>query len=130
MADLNYIVDQLSELTLPEAGQLAEMVAERWGVNIFLTQKSAPLTVNPVALEIPAVQKTEFDLVLLGCGPKKIEVIKEVRSITGLGLKEAKDFVESAGAGSPRTIKESLNEGEAKAFLKRLLDAGATAELQ
>ena len=107
-ADLNAIVDQLSSLTVMQAAELAKLLEEKWGVSA-----AAPVAVAaaaPGAAAAPAEEKTEFDVILLSSGDKKIQVIKEVRAITGLGLKEAKDLVE----GAPKPVKEGVVEGRGR----------------
>jgi len=123
MADLNAIFEQLSALTVIEAADLAKMLEEKWGVSAA----AAVAVAGPAAAAAPAVEeKTEFDVILTGDGGKKINVIKEVRAITGLGLTEAKTLVESA----PKAIKEGINKAEAEKLKKQLEDAGATVELK
>ncbi len=123
MADLNAIVDQLSALTVLEAADLAKMLEEKWGVSAA----AAVAVAGPAAAAAPAVEeKTEFDVVLTGDGGKKINVIKEVRAITGLGLTEAKTLVESA----PKAVKEGVSKADAEKFKKQLEEAGATVELK
>jgi large subunit ribosomal protein L7/L12 len=123
MADLNAIVDQLSSLTVLEAADLAKMLEEKWGVSAA----AAVAVAGPAAAPVAAVEeKTEFDVVLTGDGGKKINVIKEVRAITGLGLTEAKTLVESA----PKAIKEGINKAEAEKIKAQLEAAGATVELK
>jgi len=123
MADLEKIVDQLSGLTVLEAAELAKMLEEKWGVSA-----AAPVAMMAAAAgEAAAVEeKTEFNVVLALIGAQKINVIKEVRAITGLGLKEAKDLVESA----PKAVKEGVSKDEAEKFKKQLEAAGATVELK
>ncbi|MGD0532115.1 MAG: 50S ribosomal protein L7/L12 [Methyloceanibacter sp.] len=123
MADLQKIVDQLSGLTVLEAAELAKMLEEKWGVSA-----AAPVAMMAAAAgEAAAVEeKTEFNVVLASIGAQKINVIKEVRAITGLGLKEAKDLVESA----PKAVKEGVSKDEAEKFKKQLEAAGATVELK
>jgi large subunit ribosomal protein L7/L12 len=123
MADLNSIVEQLSALTVLEAADLAKMLEEKWGVSA-----AAAVTVaGPAAAAAPAVEeKTEFDVILTGDGGKKINVIKEVRAITGLGLTEAKTLVESA----PKAIKEGVNKAEAEKLKAQIEAAGGTVELK
>ncbi|MGC1178476.1 MAG: 50S ribosomal protein L7/L12 [Methyloceanibacter sp.] len=123
MADLQKIVDQLSGLTVLEAAELAKMLEEKWGVSA-----AAPVAMMAAAAgEAAAVEeKTEFNVVLALIGAQKINVIKEVRAITGLGLKEAKDLVESA----PKAVKEGVSKDEAEKFKKQLEAAGATVELK
>ena len=123
MADLNAIVEQLSALTVLEAADLAKMLEEKWGVSAA----AAVAVAGPAAAAAPATEeKTEFDVILTGDGGKKINVIKEVRAITGLGLTEAKTLVESA----PKAIKEGVNKAEADKLKKQLEEAGATVELK
>ena len=126
MADLAKIVDDLSSLTVLEAAELSKLLEEKWGVSA-----AAPVAVAAVAGadggEAAAVEeKDEFDVVLAAIGDKKIEVIKEVRAITGLGLKEAKDLVESA----PKAVKEGVSKGEAEEIQKKLEKAGAKVEFK
>jgi len=124
MADLAKIVDDLSGLTVLEAAELSKMLEEKWGVSA-----AAPVAVAAAAgaAAAPAAEEqTEFDVVLAKFGDKKIEVIKEVRAITGLGLKEAKDLVE----GAPKTVKEAASKDEAEEIKKKLEGAGATVELK
>ncbi|OYU14060.1 MAG: 50S ribosomal protein L7/L12 [Alphaproteobacteria bacterium PA4] len=124
MADLNALVDQLSSLTVLEAADLAKMLEEKWGVSAA----AAVAVAGPAAAAAApaAEEKTEFDVVLTGDGGKKINVIKEVRAITGLGLTEAKTLVESA----PKAIKEGVSKADAEKFKKQLEEAGATVELK
>ena len=122
MADLQKIVDDLSGLTVLEAAELAKLLEEKWGVSAA----AAVAVAGPAAAAAaPAEEKTEFTVMLAAAGDKKIEVIKEVRAITGLGLKEAKDLVE----GAPKTLKEGVNKAEAEEFKKKLEDAGAKVAL-
>ena len=123
MADLSKIVDDLSSLTVLEAAELSKMLEEKWGVSA-----AAPVAVAaaPGAAAAPVEEKTEFDVVLNAAGDKKINVIKEVRAITGLGLKEAKDLVEAA----PKTVKEAASKAEAEELKKKLEAAGANVELK
>jgi large subunit ribosomal protein L7/L12 len=125
MADLNKIVDDLSSLTVLEAADLAKLLEEKWGVSAAAAVAVAgPAAGGPAA---PAAEeKTEFDVILTGDGGKKINVIKEVRAITGLGLTEAKTLVESA----PKAVKEGVNKDEAEKVKKQLEEAGATVELK
>ena len=123
MADLNAIVEQLSALTVLEAADLAKMLEEKWGVSAA----AAVAVAGPAAAAAPAAEeKTEFDVILTGDGGKKINVIKEVRAITGLGLTEAKTLVESA----PKAIKEGVSKDEAEKVKKQLEEAGATVEVK
>ncbi|MDR6126912.1 large subunit ribosomal protein L7/L12 [Sphingomonas sp. SORGH_AS802] len=124
MADLNALVDQLSELTVLEAAELSKMLEEKWGVSAAAAVAAAPAAGGAAA---PAAEeKTEFDVILTGDGGKKINVIKEVRAITGLGLTEAKALVE----GAPKPVKEGINKDEAEKLKKQLEEAGATVELK
>src|SRR5918997_3175315 len=125
MADINALVDQLSELTVLEAADLAKALEEKWGVSAAAAVAVAgPAAGGPAA---PAEEeKTEFDVILTGDGGKKINVIKEVRAITGLGLGEAKALVE----GAPKPIKEGVNKDEAEKIKKQIEDAGGTVELK
>ncbi|WP_310498848.1 50S ribosomal protein L7/L12 [Sandarakinorhabdus sp.] len=123
MADLNAIVEQLSALTVLEAADLAKMLEEKWGVSAA----AAVAVAGPAAAAAPAVEeKTEFDVILTGDGGKKINVIKEVRAITGLGLTEAKTLVESA----PKAIKEGISKADAEKIKAQLEAAGGTVELK
>lgn len=123
MADLAKIVDELSALTVLEAAELSKLLEEKWGVSA-----AAPVAVAaaPAAAGAAAEEKTEFDVILAKSGDKKINVIKEVRAITGLGLKEAKDLVE----GAPKTLKEGVNKDEAEKIKKTLEEQGATVEFK
>ena len=124
MADLNKIVDDLSALTVLEAAELAKLLEEKWGVS---AAAAVAVAAGPGAAAAPAAEeKTEFDVILTGDGGKKINVIKEVRAITGLGLTEAKTLVESA----PKAVKEGVSKDEAEKVKKQLEDAGATVELK
>jgi large subunit ribosomal protein L7/L12 len=123
MADINALVDQLSALTVLEAAELSKALEEKWGVSAA----AAVAVAGPVAAAAPAAEEqTEFDVILTGDGGKKINVIKEVRAITGLGLTEAKTLVESA----PKAIKEGVSKAEAEDVKKKLEEAGATVELK
>ncbi|MGD8326540.1 MAG: 50S ribosomal protein L7/L12 [Sphingomonadales bacterium] len=124
MADLEKLVDQLSELTVLEAAELSKLLEEKWGVSA-----AAPVAVAAAAggdAGAAAAEKDEFDVILAGAGDKKINVIKEVRAITGLGLKEAKDLVE----GAPKPVKEGVDKEEAEKIKAQLEGAGATVELK
>jgi len=127
MADLAKLVDELSNLTVLEASELSKMLEEKWGVSA-----AAPVAVAAVAgaaggdAGAAAEEQTEFDVILKSAGDKKINVIKEVRAITGLGLKEAKDLVE----GAPKPVKEGASKDEAEAMKKKLEEAGAEVELK
>jgi len=123
MADLQKIVDDLSSLTVLEAAELAKLLEEKWGVSAA----AAVAVAGPAAAAAaPAEEKTEFTVVLAAAGDKKIEVIKEVRAITGLGLKEAKDLVE----GAPKPVKEGVNKEEADKIKATLEKVGAKVELK
>jgi large subunit ribosomal protein L7/L12 len=124
MADLNAIVDTLSELTVLEAAELSKLLEEKWGVSAAAAV-AAPAAGGGAAAPA-AEEKTEFDVILTGDGGKKINVIKEVRAITGLGLTEAKTLVESA----PKAVKEGINKDEAEKIKKQLEEAGATVEVK
>jgi len=128
MADLEKLVDELSSLTVLEAAELSKLLEEKWGVSA-----AAPVAVAAVAGAgggdaggAAAEEKTDFDVILASAGDKKINVIKEVRAITGLGLKEAKDLVE----GAPKPVKEGAPKDEAEKIKKQLEDVGATVELK
>jgi large subunit ribosomal protein L7/L12 len=124
MADLQKIVDELSTLTVLEAADLAKMLEEKWGVS---AAAAVAVAAGPAAGAAPAAEeKTEFDVILAAAGDKKIEVIKEVRALTGLGLKEAKDLVE----GAPKAVKEGVNKEEADKVKATLEKAGAKVELK
>jgi len=126
MADLQKIVDDLSSLTVLEAAELAKLLEEKWGVSAAAAVAVAGPAAGGGGAAAPAEEKTEFTVVLAGAGDKKIEVIKEVRAITGLGLKEAKDLVE----GAPKNVKESVNKEEADKIKAQLEKAGAKVELK
>jgi large subunit ribosomal protein L7/L12 len=124
MADLAKIAEDLSSLTVLEAAELSKMLEEKWGVSA-----AAPVAVAAAAggaAAAPAEEKTEFTVMLVAAGDKKIEAIKEVRAITGLGLKEAKDLVE----GAPKAVKEGVNKKDAEDMKKKLEAAGAKVELK
>ena len=125
MADLARLVDELSALTVIEAAELSKMLEEKWGVSA-----AAPVAVaaagGAAEAAAPVEEKTEFDVILADAGDKKINVIKEVRAITGLGLKEAKDLVE----GAPKPVKEGVAKAEAEELKKKLEEAGAKVELK
>ena len=124
MADLQKIVNDLSSLTVLEASELAKLLEEKWGVS---AAAAVAVAAGPAAAAAPAAEeKTEFTVVLAAAGEKKIEVIKEVRAITGLGLKEAKDLVE----GAPKPVKEGVNKDEAAKIKATLEKAGAKVELK
>ncbi|WP_156255793.1 50S ribosomal protein L7/L12 [Sandarakinorhabdus oryzae] len=126
MADLNSIVDQLSALTVLEAAELAKLLEEKWGVSAAAAVAVAAAPAAGGGAAAAAEEKTEFDVVLTGDGGKKINVIKEVRAITGLGLTEAKALVE----GAPKAVKEGVSKADAEKFKKQLEEAGATVELK
>ena len=122
MADLNKIIENLSSLTVVEAAELSKQLEEKWGVTA-----SAPVAAAPVAGgAAPAEEKDEFTIVLTAAGDKKINVIKEIRTVTTLGLKEAKDLVE----GAPQEVKTGVNKKEAEEIKKKLEAAGAKVELK
>ncbi len=126
MADLEKIAEELSSLTVLEAAELSKLLEEKWGVSA-----AAPVAVAGAAPAAggdaaPEEEKDEFDIILAAAGDKKINVIKEVRTITGLGLKEAKDLVE----GAPKPVKEGAKKDEAEEIKKKLEEAGATVELK
>jgi large subunit ribosomal protein L7/L12 len=124
MADLNALVDQLSALTVLEAAELSKLLEEKWGVSAAAAVAAAPAAGGPAA---PAAEEqTEFDVILTGDGGKKINVIKEVRAITQLGLTEAKTLVESA----PKAVKEGISKADAEKIKAQLEAAGATVELK
>ena len=122
MANLDQIVDDLSSLTVMEAAELSKLLEEKWGVSAAAPVAAAAA---PAAGEA-AEEQTEFDVVLTAAGDKKINVIKEVRAITALGLKEAKELVESA----PKAVKEGVNKDEAEELKKKLEEAGASVEIK
>jgi large subunit ribosomal protein L7/L12 len=125
MADIQSLVDQLSELTVLEAADLAKALEEKWGVSAAAAVAAGPAAGGGAAA--PAVEEqTEFDVILTGDGGKKINVIKEVRVITGLGLGEAKALVE----GAPKAVKEGVNKEEAEKIKKQIEEAGGTVELK
>ena len=123
MADLQKIVDDLSSLTVLEAAELAKLLEEKWGVS---AAAAVAVAGHAAAAAAPAEEKNEFTVVLSAAGDKKIEVIKEVRAITGLGLKEAKDLVE----GAPKPVKEGVNKEEADKLKAQLEKVGAKVELK
>src|SRR6188474_3548685 len=123
MAELSKIVDELSKLTVLEASELAKMLEEKWGVT---AAAAVAVAAAPGAAAAPVEEKTEFTVMLTAAGDKKIEVIKEVRALTGLGLKEAKDLVEAA----PKAVKEGVNKEEADKIKTTLEKVGAKVELK
>lgn len=125
MTDLNKIVDDLSKLTVLEAAELAKLLEDKWGVTAAAPVMMAGAA-GGAAAGAPAAEKTEFALHLAASGEKKIEVIKEIRAITGLGLKEAKDLVE----GAPKLVKEGMSKDDAEKAKKQLEAAGAKVELK
>ncbi len=126
MAELSKIVDELSSLTVLEAAELAKMLEEKWGVSAAAAVAVAAVPGGAAGGAAPAEEKTEFTVVLAAAGDKKIEVIKEVRALTGLGLKEAKDLVE----GAPKPVKEGVAKDEAEKIKATLEKAGAKVELK
>ena len=126
MTDLARLVDDLSALSVIEAAQLSKMLEEKWGVSAAAPVAVAAVGGAAAAAPEAAVEQTEFDVILAAIGDKKINVIKEVRAITSLGLKEAKDLVEAA----PKPVKEGVNKEEAAKIKKQLEDAGATVEIK
>ena len=123
MADLNKIIDDLSSLTVVEAAELSKQLEEKWGVTAAAAVAAAPAAAGAAA---PAEEKDEFTIMLTAAGDKKINVIKEVRAATGLGLKEAKDLVEAA----PSIVKEGIPQAEANEIKAKLEEAGASVELK
>ncbi len=128
MADLQKLVDELSSLTVLEAAELSKLLEDKWGVSAAapVAVAAAPAAGAAAAPAAPAEEQTEFTVILAKSGDKKINVIKEIRTITGLGLKEAKDLVE----GAPKTIKEGANKDEAAKIKKVLEEQGATVEVK
>jgi large subunit ribosomal protein L7/L12 len=126
MADLDKLVADLSALTVIEAADLSKRLEEKWGVSAAAPVAVAAVAAGGGAAAEAAVEKTEFNVILAAAGEKKINVIKEVRAITGLGLKEAKDLVEAA----PKAVKEGVNKDEAAKIKKQLEEAGATVEVK
>ena len=126
MADLAKLVDELSSLTVLEAAELSKLLEEKWGVSAAAPAAVAVAPAAAAAAAAPVEEQTEFTVILAKAGDKKINVIKEIRTITGLGLKEAKDLVE----GAPKTVKESVNKEEAAKIRKVLEDQGATVEVK
>jgi large subunit ribosomal protein L7/L12 len=125
MADLGKLVDELSSLTVIEAAELSKLLEEKWGVSAAAPVAVAAAAAGPVAAA-PVEEQTEFTVILAAAGEKKINVIKEVRTITSLGLKEAKDLVE----GAPKAVKEGVSKDEAAKIKKQLEDAGAKVEIK
>jgi large subunit ribosomal protein L7/L12 len=126
MADLDKLVDELSNLTVLEAAELSKMLEEKWGVSAAAPVAVAAVAGGDAGGAAAAEEKTEFDVILAAAGDKKINVIKEVRAITGLGLKEAKDLVE----GAPKPVKEGASKEEAEEIKAKLEGAGASVELK
>src|SRR5580704_8737738 len=126
MTDINAIADQIQGLTLLEASQLVKMLEEKLGVSAAAATVAAAPAAGGGAGAAPVEEKTEFAVVLTGVGANKINVIKVVREVTSLGLKEAKDLVD----GAPKTIKEGVNKDEAETIKKKFVDAGATVEVK
>ena len=126
MADINVIADQLSSLTVMEAASLAKLLEEKWGVTAAAPVAVAAMPGGGAAAAAPAEEKTEFDVILLTAGDKKIQVIKEVRAVTGLGLKEAKDLVE----GAPKPVKEGVSKDEAKKIKEQIEAAGGQVDVK
>ena len=126
MADLQKIVEDLSGLTLLEAAQLSKLLEEKWGVSAASVAVAAAPAAGPSQAAPVAEEKTEFEVILTGAGEKKIQVIKVVRELTSLGLKEAKDLVE----GVPKPVKEGVSKDEAETIKKKLEDVGASAEIK
>ena len=126
MADLTKLVDELSALTVLEAAELSKLLEEKWGVSAAAPVAVAAAPAGGGAAAAPAEELTEFTVVLAKAGDKKINVIKEIRTITGLGLKEAKDLVE----GAPKTVKEGVNKDDAQKMKKVLEEQGATVEIK
>ena len=127
MADLQNLVDELSKLTVLEAAELSKLLEEKWGVSAAApVAAAAAVPAGGGAAAAPVEEQTEFTVILAKAGDKKINVIKEIRTITGLGLKEAKDLVE----GAPKTVKEAVNKDEAAKLKKQLEEQGASVEIK
>src|ERR1700678_2472777 len=126
MADINAIAEQIQGLTLLEASQLVKLLEEKLGVSAAAAAVAAPAAGGGAAAAAPVEEKTEFTVVLTAAGANKINVIKAVREVTSLGLKEAKDLVD----GAPKTVKEGVTKDEAAAIQKKFVDAGATVEVK
>ncbi len=126
MADLSKLVDELSTLTVLEAAELSKLLEEKWGVSAAAPVAVAAGPVGGGAAAAPVEEQTEFTVILSKIGDKKINVIKEVRTITGLGLKEAKDLVE----GAPKTVKEAVSKDDAAKFKKQLEEQGASVDIK
>jgi len=125
MSDINAIADQLSSLTVMEAASLAKLLEEKWGVTAAAPVAMA-MPVAAAGAAAPVEEQTEFDVILLSAGDKKIQVIKEVRAVTGLGLKEAKDLVE----GAPKPVKEGVSKDEAKKIKEQIEAAGGQVDIK
>jgi large subunit ribosomal protein L7/L12 len=125
-ADINSLIDQLSSLTVMEAANLVKELEKKWGVSAAAVAVAGPAAGGGGAAAAPVEEKTEFTIVLANAGANKINVIKEIRAITGLGLKEAKDLVE----GAPKTVKEGVNKDDAKKIKDQLTAAGAAVEVK
>ena len=126
MADINTIADQLSSLTVMEAASLAKLLEEKWGVSAAAPVAVAAMPGAAAGAAAAVEEKTEFDVILLTAGDKKIQVIKEVRAVTGLGLKEAKDLVE----GAPKPVKEGVSKDEAKKIKEQIEAAGGQVDVK
>lgn len=126
MADLAKLVEDLSSLTVLEAAELTKLLEDKWGVSAAAPVAVAAAVGGAAAGAAPAAEQTEFTIILAAAGDKKINVIKEVRAITGLGLKEAKDLVE----GAPKPVKEGVSKDDAAKFKKQLEEAGATVQVK
>jgi large subunit ribosomal protein L7/L12 len=126
MADINSIADQLSSLTVMEAASLAKLLEEKWGVSAAAPVAVAAMPGAAAGAAAAAEEKTEFDVILVTAGDKKIQVIKEVRAVTGLGLKEAKDLVE----GAPKPVKEGVSKDEAKKIKEQIEAAGGQVDVK
>lgn len=126
MADLQGLVEQLSGLTVLEAADLSKMLEEKWGVSAAAPVSAVAVAAGGAAVPAAAEEKTSFDVILSGVGDKKIQVIKVVREVTGLGLKEAKDLVE----GAPKPVKTGVSKDEAASIKAKLEENGATAEIK
>ena len=126
MSDINAIADQLSSLTVMEAASLAKLLEEKWGVTAAAPVAMAMPGAAAGGAAAPAEEQTEFDVILISSGDKKIQVIKEVRAVTGLGLKEAKDLVE----GAPKPVKEGVSKDEAKKIKEQIEAAGGQVDIK
>src|SRR5579875_656979 len=126
MADLSRLVEELSSLTVLEAAELSKLLEDKWGVSAAAPVAAAAAAAPAAAAAAPVEEQTEFTVILAKSGDKKINVIKEIRTITGLGLKEAKDLVE----GAPKTVKEGVNKDDAAKIKKVLEEQGATVEVK